>query len=324
MTPSESTALPLVSIGMPVYNGAHTVRRALDSLLAQDCGDFELVISDNASTDGSWDVLQEYAARDPRIKLSRNNQNRGAAYNFNRVFELAQGEYFMWAACDDWWETGFISVCLQRLVADPAAVGCYAGDYPIPGDRVAQMASAAPWERVQGVARGWAGSSVMIYGVFRRDALGQALPVLNLEAPDGVILLRLAACGPLIYLSQPMHHYIVSRRNAITRLRSMGRKANFWNLLKWDVGLARAMIRAVWHAPGIGFGLRLHMAGTALTFAAGICGWPYPMRVISRYIATIIPASAFYPVFKRLHAHPRLLNQMRRLTGMHLNLPPDV
>lgn len=325
MIPDDNRALPLISIGMPVYNGAGAVQRALDSLLAQDYQNFELIISDNASTDSTWDILQEYAARDSRIKLFRNERNRGMAYNFNRVFELAQGVYFMWAAHDDRWETGFIGTCLQHLEANPASVACYSGDYPPPVDRIAQMASDDPWTRVQGLVRGWAGSSVAMYGLFRRDMLSRAMPLLSLEAPDGVMLLQLAIKGPLIYFRMPLHQYHIGRRNTLIRMKSMGRTPTVWNLLRWDAELAWAMVRAVWRGgTDVSLGLRLRLTGTALAFAGSIFGWPYPMRVISRYVAAIVPLSAFYPVIARLHRHPRLLDRLRRLTGLYLSAPPDV
>src|SRR6266508_180906 len=95
---------PLVSIGMPVFNGQRFIRQALDSLLSMDYPNFELIISDNASTDGTAEICQDYAARDRRIRFYRNAKNEGAFGNFARVLALARGNYFMWAAHDDIWE----------------------------------------------------------------------------------------------------------------------------------------------------------------------------------------------------------------------------
>ncbi|WNC86000.1 glycosyltransferase family 2 protein [Thermosynechococcus sp. QKsg1] len=89
-----------LSIGMPVYNGAKFIREALDSLLAQTFTDFELIISDNASTDETEAICREYAAKDKRIRYVRQAQNLGAAANFKYVLDEARGEYFMWAAAD--------------------------------------------------------------------------------------------------------------------------------------------------------------------------------------------------------------------------------
>lgn len=100
---------PTVSIGMPVYNGEKYIRDALDSLLAQTYTDFELIISDNASTDSTEQICREYATRDARIRYVRQPKNRGAAANFKFVLDEAVGEFFMWAAYDDLWKPSFIS-----------------------------------------------------------------------------------------------------------------------------------------------------------------------------------------------------------------------
>ena len=100
-TPSATVKVPQVSIGMPVYNGEKFIHEALDSLLAQTFTDFELILSDNASTDKTGEICQEYAAKDARIRYVRQVENFGAAENFKFVLDESVGEYFMWAAHDD-------------------------------------------------------------------------------------------------------------------------------------------------------------------------------------------------------------------------------
>ncbi|MDR7898959.1 glycosyltransferase family 2 protein [Thermosynechococcus sp. JY1334] len=104
--------IPKVSIGMPVYNGEKFIRDALDSLLAQTFTDFELIISDNASTDQTEAICREYAAKDKRIRYVRQAQNLGAAANFKYVLDEARGEYFMGAAADDKWDPRWIEILL--------------------------------------------------------------------------------------------------------------------------------------------------------------------------------------------------------------------
>jgi glycosyltransferase involved in cell wall biosynthesis len=113
-----------VSIGMPVYNGEKYLRDALESILAQTYAPFELIISDNASTDGTAEICRAYAARDRRIRYYRNERNMGIARNFNRVFELSSGEYFKWASHDDRIEPEFLDRCLAELDRDPELVLC--------------------------------------------------------------------------------------------------------------------------------------------------------------------------------------------------------
>jgi glycosyltransferase involved in cell wall biosynthesis len=108
--------VPTVSIGMPVYNGEKYIREALDSLLAQTFGDFELIISDNHSTDDTPNVCKEYAAKDSRIKYIRQAENIGANANFEFVLQQAIGEFFMWAACDDYLESNnYLSVMINTM-----------------------------------------------------------------------------------------------------------------------------------------------------------------------------------------------------------------
>ena len=113
---------PKVSIGMPVYNGEPYIREALDSLLAQTFTDFELIISDNASTDNTESICREYAAKDPRIRYIRQAENRGALANFKFVLDQARGEYFMWAAHDDRWGSEFLNITVQILNNDSYCV----------------------------------------------------------------------------------------------------------------------------------------------------------------------------------------------------------
>lgn len=120
-TQPDTALVPQVSIGMPVYNGVPFIREALDSLLAQTFTDFELIISDNASTDGTEAICREYAAKDARIRYVRQSENRGAAANFQFVLDEAVGEYFMWAAADDVWLPKFIETCVNLLNGDQSA-----------------------------------------------------------------------------------------------------------------------------------------------------------------------------------------------------------
>lgn len=106
---------PAVSIGMPVYNGAQYIREALDSLLAQTFTDFELIISDNASTDATQSICEEYAHRDPRIRYVRQAENKGALANFQFVLDHAQGGFFMWAAADDRWDKHWIETVYTHI-----------------------------------------------------------------------------------------------------------------------------------------------------------------------------------------------------------------
>ena len=123
---SQTTgSIPRLSIGMPVYNGADFLADAFDSLLSQTFVDFELIVSDNGSTDETEQICREYAARDLRIRYHREEANRGACWNFNRVFELARGSYFKFAAHDDLCAPDFLERCVAVLDDDPSVVCCH-------------------------------------------------------------------------------------------------------------------------------------------------------------------------------------------------------
>ena len=122
---NEPAKPPRVSIGLPVYNGERWLAEALDSLLAQTYSDFELIISDNGSTDDTQAICEEYAARDRRIRYIRQEINRGLAWNWNCVFEESAGDYFKWAACDDLYHPTFLERCVQILDQYPDVAWCH-------------------------------------------------------------------------------------------------------------------------------------------------------------------------------------------------------
>jgi glycosyltransferase involved in cell wall biosynthesis len=114
-----------ISIGMPTYNCERYVGQSIESLLAQTYGDFELVISDNASTDATEQVCRAYAARDRRIRYIRRTENIGGPGNFRYVFGQCTGEYHKWATADDYCHPTFLERCLAILDSSPDTVLCY-------------------------------------------------------------------------------------------------------------------------------------------------------------------------------------------------------
>src|SRR5271168_953917 len=119
-------APPRVSIGLPVYNGEPFLRDALDSVLSQTYSDFELIISDNASTDRTAEICAEFAAKDSRIRYYRNNENIGVDRNYNRIFGLSRGEFFRWVAADDLSAPTLLERSVELLDARKEVILCYA------------------------------------------------------------------------------------------------------------------------------------------------------------------------------------------------------
>ena len=110
-----------------MYNGERFLAQALECLLAQTFGDFELVISDNASTDRTPEICHAYVQRDPRVRYVRNPLNLGSVPNFNRVFELSTAPLFKWAAHDDLHHETYLEGCVRLLDEDPAVVLAHSG-----------------------------------------------------------------------------------------------------------------------------------------------------------------------------------------------------
>ncbi|UCG34744.1 MAG: glycosyltransferase family 2 protein [Candidatus Omnitrophota bacterium] len=196
---------PRLSMGMPVYNGENYIRQALDSLLSQTFSDFELIISDNGSTDRTEEICRAYAARDSRIHYYRNEENRGAAWNFNRVFELAKGEYFKWVAHDDLHAPEFFAKCVEVLDRDPSIVLAYAKTAKIDGegklldsipttiyDLHADSFSACERFRYLICVRH---SCEPIFGVIRSDALKKTPLIRSFIGVDRALLAQLALLG---------------------------------------------------------------------------------------------------------------------------------
>lgn len=193
---------PRISIGLPVYNGDNYLEAALGSIVDQTLGDFELIISDNASTDRTAEICQTYAAQDRRIRYYRNEQNLGAMWNFNRVFALSSGEYFKWVAHDDLCAPDFLLKCVEALDRDPSVVlsypqaihideqgrfikkhydGLNAGS-PLAHERFGSLIWMRHW-------------CLSVFGVIRQDILRKVMPQGNYVGSDRVLLAELGLRG---------------------------------------------------------------------------------------------------------------------------------
>jgi glycosyltransferase involved in cell wall biosynthesis len=168
---------------MPVYNGENFLRIACDSILAQTFTDFELVISDNGSTDATEAICREYAARDPRVHYYRSAKNRGGSWNRNRVFALSRGELFMWHDHDDAILPTFLERCVAILDARPEVVNCYANTIIIDEHGAAirhyaegaALRSTSPYARLRHYIRHDRGCPLcsIYFGLMRRATLAQ-------------------------------------------------------------------------------------------------------------------------------------------------------
>jgi glycosyltransferase involved in cell wall biosynthesis len=203
---------PLVSIGMPIYNGERHVRQALDSLLAQNYDNFELIISDNASTDRTQEICLEYAQRDKRIQYYRNQVNMGTAWNFNRVFELSSGEYFMWAAHDDYRDPRYIRSCLEAFGISEDIVLVHTQieaidretDEFILTDKGFSTVGLSAVGKFRYIASQNNVLCCLIYGIFRSSALCKVMPFKKVLSLDSLLLSELSLHGEFVTIPETL------------------------------------------------------------------------------------------------------------------------
>src|SRR5262245_6294879 len=210
----------LISLGMPVYNSAKYLRHTLDSLLAQDYGNFELLISDNASTDSTRDICLEYAARDKRVRYYRNERNMGMVWNENRLLELARGEYFKWAGSYDFLEPTYLSACKRVLESDPTVVLAYSLARLINehDETVMIVPEIIDTRRLPTVARVHAViakakyCAIPFFGLYRAEALRRCRPVLSVLGNHHVMMLEISVLGAIAVVGE----VLFNRRESVT------------------------------------------------------------------------------------------------------------
>lgn len=249
---------PRVSIGIPVYNGENYIREALDSILAQTFQNFELVISDNASTDATEEICKEYLAKDARVRYYRNGRNMGATWNNNRVFELSQGEYFKWAAHDDVCAPDFLEKCVEALDQDSSIVLSYPwtknidqnsqviGEYDLDGKL--KLDSFSPSVRFRSMHRAF--MCYPIFGVIRSATLKQTPLLGSFGHADGALLSRLALMGR--FHEVPKHLFLNRRHSEqSTSVCSKDGKCDFYAFLVWwDPDNAGRVVFPTWRLFG--------------------------------------------------------------------------
>jgi len=242
---------PLVSIGFPLFNGMRYLKGALDALMAQDYPNIEVVISDNASTDGSHELCLEYAKKHPQIRVFRNKENLGALVNFARVRELVNGAYFMWTAHDDLVHPNFVSNAVRALQDHPEAVlafskvrfidqegnafagtpynTCETGGLDLTG-RVRKIVERIDWYAIYGLMRTEDARQLRFYKVFGTDIL---------------LLMELSLKGPFIIASEPQFSYRIRRKIAQDDLDSICKPGEAGKSSKPYSSLARNLLQII-------------------------------------------------------------------------------
>jgi glycosyltransferase involved in cell wall biosynthesis len=226
---------PLVSIGLPVYNGENFLREALESLCAQTLADLEIVISDNASTDGTGAICREFAARDPRVRYIRQERNVGAGPNYNFVFHASRGRYFKWAAHDDYMDPEAMAVCAAALEADPQTVLCHPklvdvdehGGFLAEFDRGTAGLGPAPDRFFQVIQIGH--NCAEVFGLTRRSALLETGLIRDYTDSDRTLLGELALRGRLRQVDGARFYRRVHGRKSDKVFRTYHERAAWFN-----------------------------------------------------------------------------------------------
>ena len=215
--------VPRVSLGIPVYNGEKYLALALDSLVQQDYKDFEIIISDNASTDGTSEIYRAYAARDSRVSYYRNEENVGSARNYERVFELSRGQFFKWCAHDDVCHPAFLSRCMAVMESAPSSVALVYPQCDLIGeagellgrapDRLETQAK-RPYQRLAHTLRN-VGYAYSLWGIVRSDLLRKTRLGGRANYWDDVLLAELSLLGEFLEVPEVLFELRYHKGNAL-------------------------------------------------------------------------------------------------------------
>jgi glycosyltransferase involved in cell wall biosynthesis len=255
--------MPRLTIGLIIYNGADSARRCIDSLLAQTFQDFELLIHDNGSTDGTSEICAEYPAHDARVRHVRHANTIPQSTNFRGVLMAARTEFFMWAADDDIWGKRFAEMCITELDNHPEAVAACTRvlfTYPDGSDRMARGTfpiRGTPTPRIKTYLSN-PRDSARLYGVYRTPALQRSYPAdINMFAYDWVVVAltmlegdHLEADGQELIRSghMPGKYFEKYSRHFVREPGLVGRLSYFLPLLPFAKELKLRLPASVWRA----------------------------------------------------------------------------
>ncbi len=210
-----------LSIGLPVYNGEKYLAETLDSLLLQTFCDFELIISDNASSDRTQEICTSYAKQDSRIRYHRQSENLGASANYNLVFAESDAKYFKWAAHDDLYAPTFLERCMELLDEREDVVlaftrgqeidenGVVTREYP---DREG-IAEMNDYQRFKSMVVGYQ-PFIPVFGVAHRKTLAQTKLIGGYSGSDRPLIGELALRGNLFEVPEILFSYRVHREQS--------------------------------------------------------------------------------------------------------------
>jgi glycosyltransferase involved in cell wall biosynthesis len=236
---------PLVSLAMPVYNGEAFLADAIQSCLAQDYDNFELIITDNSSTDGTETICRGFAVSDSRVRYIRNERNLGAGPNFNRGFELSSGKYLKWCAADDRISPNFVSACIAVLEQNPDVVLAYGETKSIDSSgQIIPLVGRGMTEQedTDGLARRFykdlydRATNFEIFGLFRKSALARTMLHRPYYGSDVTLVTEMVLLGHFRYVPDAIFY---NREHPARSINMRDKKA----LLAWQDSSTRSKPR---------------------------------------------------------------------------------
>jgi len=225
-----------LSIGLPVYNGERYLAKAIGSLQDQTFRDFELIISDNASTDRTAEICRVFANSDSRIRYRRNESNLGAAQNYNQTLEMATGEYFKWAAHDDLCHPRFLAECVAVLDAEPDTVLVHSASCGIDeqGTIIGQYAQERPFDQdrpsqrfAEVILRPHV--CIAVFGIMRREILLQTIRHGDWVGADRNLLAELALHGRIRLIPEVLFKRRAHEEASIHRFEDEHQRLSWFN-----------------------------------------------------------------------------------------------
>lgn len=228
---------PVIAVGMPVYNGAKYLALSVEAVLAQTFGDFELIVSDNASTDATEEICRSYANKDSRIRYVRNERNVGASKNYNQLFHLSASPYFRWFNSDDLSSPRLHELCLKALIDHPDASMSYGKTAIIDGEgRCVEQYEDRLDLRQDSVAERFiryfrvVGLTNAIYGLMRRSALSRTGLMGNgtFPAADTNLMAELALHGKIVEIPETLFYRRMHEQSSSWDRANQNVQQQFW------------------------------------------------------------------------------------------------
>lgn len=258
---------PQLSIGMPIYNAEKFLRSRLDSLLSQTFTDFQLIISDDASTDTTSEICKEYSSKDKRIKYFRQKQNIGMSANFHFVLHKSNSKYFFWAAQDDITIPGFIEKNINALENNTELI-CSVGKIKFVGKVIDDLNSTQKNSKIKKIIKkinkkminvnteslfgdyekkvkkvlSNGGSTLAQYGIFKTDILKKCVELPGFHGDESAIVLSAIKYGDINVIDEILIHKFVgdtvSSKGMISLMNQfnpnfLGKIIPYYDITKW-------------------------------------------------------------------------------------------